>query len=162
MGMHHDDTHAESYGTPPAASRLVNIALAFWSSRMLLCADEAGIFTALAGGPADSDTLSARLGLRPEATADFLRGLAELGLIARDDGLYRNTDDGALFLDRAAPHYIGPWLAMARATLHESPDLAASLREPASGGAAMAASPLEKMWSDVDDVLRATILKDGL
>ena len=62
-----------------------------------------GIFTALAREPADSASLSTRLGLRHEAAADFLHVLVELGLLEYRDGKYSNTRDGAALPVGALP-----------------------------------------------------------
>jgi hypothetical protein len=158
------ESATDGFGPPAAASRLLHIALAFWSSRLLLCADELGIFTALACGPMACATLSSRLGLKPDATADFLHGLLELGLIDYVDGLFQNTPDGDQFLAGTAPRYLGHWLAMARATQAEPIDLAAYLRAPAPSPSSSAAPPSlsDRMWADVGDVIRAAISTDGL
>lgn len=63
-----------------------------------------------------------RLGLHPRALHDFLDALVALHLLDRDgDGpqaTYRNTADGAVFLDKNSPAYVGGILEMANARLY--------------------------------------------
>ena len=97
---------------------ILSLALGFWGSKTLLSAVELDVFTELAGGPLDGDELAARLGLHPRAWRDFFDALVALGMLARDDGAYRNTPQTALFLDRSRPSYIGGMLEMASTRLY--------------------------------------------
>jgi precorrin-6B methylase 2 len=62
--------------------------------------------------------LQAKLKLHPRSARDFLDALVALKLLERDDGIYRNSPDTDLFLDRAKPSYIGGILEMANARLY--------------------------------------------
>lgn len=146
--------------TPPEAGPVVAMAFAFWSSRLLLCADQVGVFTALAEAPADLATLAARLRLRRENLADLLSGLVQLGLIERREGRYRLGRDAYCYLVRSAPAYIGSWLAMARAAMADATDLAASMRD--AGTVEIEPSLLnQRMWDDIGEVLRTVSMPDG-
>jgi DNA-binding IclR family transcriptional regulator len=52
---------------------------------------ELGLFTELATGPLSGDQLTERLQLHPRSARDFLDALVSLGMLEREDGLYRNT-----------------------------------------------------------------------
>lgn len=100
-------------------ARLMQLGQGFMASRALLSAVELGVFSALAGGPADAEALRARLGLHPRASRDFLDTLVALGVLQRDAaGRYSNTPDADLFLDRAKPTYIGGLLEMLAARVY--------------------------------------------
>ena len=88
-------------------------ALGFWPSKTLLSAVELNVFTELAQGPQDLDTLQSRLGLHPRSSRDFLDSLTALGFLRRENGKYANTPETDLFLDRNKPSYIGGILEMA-------------------------------------------------
>ncbi len=96
----------------------MQIGLGFWASKTLLTAVELGVFTELASGPATLGTLQARLGLHERGARDFLDALVALHLLERSDGLYANTPESDLFLDRAKPSYLGGLLEMANSRLY--------------------------------------------
>ena len=104
--------------TPDA---IMQIGLGFWASKTLLSAIELGVFTHLARAPADADALGEAIGLHPRARCDFLDALVALGMLEREGGeggVYRNTPQTDLFLDRDKPSYIGGMLEMANARLY--------------------------------------------
>lgn len=102
----------------PTPDNIMRLGLGFWASKAALSAIELGVFTELAAGPADLPALQTRLELHPRAARDFLDALVALKLLERDDGIYRNSPDTDLFLDRAKPSYIGGILEMANARLY--------------------------------------------
>lgn len=79
----------------------------FWASKTLLSAVELGLFTELAKGRANLRTLSQRLGLHDRSARDFLDALVALNLLERQEGIYSNTKETDLFLDRGKPSYVG-------------------------------------------------------
>jgi hypothetical protein len=97
---------------------IFQLGFGFWGSKTLLSAVELGLFTDLARGPADADALAGRLGLHPRSARDFLDALVSLRMLERENGLYRNTPETDLFLDRAKPSYVGGLLEMANARLY--------------------------------------------
>lgn len=149
-----DRVIAEAQGDPPAHDRLLDCAMAFWQSAVLVSADELGLFAALASGPLDGDSLERRLGLRQGVAADYLDALVTMGLVERSGGHYCNTDEASLFLDPAKPAYIGNWLAMARTAMREMADLTAKLRVPAANEQEIT-SLADRMWADIADILSA-------
>src|SRR5262245_46115908 len=92
--------------------RVLQLGLGFWGPKTLLSAVELGLFTVLAGGPADLATLTTKLGLHPRSARDFLDALVALGMLQRDGNQYANTPQTDQFLDRAKPSYIGGLLEM--------------------------------------------------
>jgi hypothetical protein len=96
----------------------MQVGVGFWASKTLLSAVELGVFSTLAHAPADLPTLQRRLGLHQRSARDFLDALVALKLLEREDGIYSNTVDTNLFLDRAKPSYIGGALEMANARLY--------------------------------------------
>jgi hypothetical protein len=97
---------------------ILKLGLAFWSSKTLLSAVELGLFTELAEGPLDRETLTNRLGVHPRGMRDFLDALVALGMLERTNDRYANTPETNLYLDRRKPSYIGGLLEMANARLY--------------------------------------------
>jgi hypothetical protein len=97
---------------------IMQVGMGFWASKTLLSAVELGVFSALAEAPADLATLQKRLALHQRSARDFLDALVALKLLDRENGIYSNTADTDLFLDRAKPSYIGGILEMANARLY--------------------------------------------
>lgn len=104
----------------PNPERIMQLGLGFWGSKTLLSAVELGLFTELARQPLDEETLRDRFKLHPRSSRDFLDALVSLGMLERgdDDGLYSNTAETDLFLDRSKPSYVGGMLEMANARLY--------------------------------------------
>jgi O-methyltransferase/methyltransferase family protein len=104
--------------TPPTPDAIMELGAAFWGSKTLLSAVELGLFSELAAaGPLDEEALREALDLHPRSAHDFFDALVALGMLEREDGLYRNTAETDLFLDRAKPTYMGGLLEMLNARL---------------------------------------------
>jgi hypothetical protein len=99
---------------------ILQVGLGFWASKTLLSAVEMGLFTELAHGPEDLETLRGRLGLHHRGARDFLDTLVALGFLERRDGRYCNTPATDVFLDRRKPSYIGGLLEMSNHRLYPS------------------------------------------
>ncbi|WP_205746186.1 MULTISPECIES: methyltransferase [Dyella] len=99
---------------------LLQLGMGFWASRTVLSAVELGVFTELAKGGRTATALMGLLGLHPRSAVDFLDALVALKLLQRDSGIYRNTADADLFLDRAKPSYVGGLLDMCATRLYQS------------------------------------------
>jgi hypothetical protein len=102
----------------PTPEKIMQLGMAFWGSKTLLSAVELEVFTELARQPLNADTLQTRLGLHPRSARDFFDALVALGILERDNGLYKNTPETDLFLDKAKTSYIGGFLEMANARLY--------------------------------------------
>jgi O-methyltransferase domain/Dimerisation domain len=103
---------------PLTPERIFELGFGYWGSKTLLSAVELGLFTQLAQGPLDGETLRQRLGLHPRGAQDFFDALVALGMLDRPDGRYQNTPETDLFLDRAKPSYAGGFLEMSSARLY--------------------------------------------
>jgi hypothetical protein len=91
--------------------KILDAAYGFARSRTLFSALELGVFTALAKGPLDIDTLMSQLGVHPRAARDFFDALVALGFLNRDErGFYSNQTDTDHYLDRGKASYIGALL----------------------------------------------------
>jgi hypothetical protein len=114
----------------PNPGQILQTAFAFWSSKVLLTAVEFGLFTQLGQRRATGDELGRELGLHPRGIRDFFDALVAMKFLEREgDGpsaKYFNTPDGALYLDRNSPRYVGGILVMLNARLfkfwHDLPD----------------------------------------
>jgi hypothetical protein len=102
----------------PTPEPIMTLGLAYWGSKTLLSAVEIGLFTELAKGSLDFETLAERLMLHPRSARDFLDALVALGMLERDGARYANTPETDLFLDQAKPSYIGGILEMNNARLY--------------------------------------------
>lgn len=104
---------------PLSPERILQTGLGFWASKALLSAVEIELFTELAKHPEDLATLSGRLGLHPRGARDFLDALVSLGFLQRDEaGVYANTPETGVFLDKRKSSYIGGILEMANSRLY--------------------------------------------
>ena len=101
-----------------APDQILQLGLGFWGSKTLLSAVELGLFTVLANGPLDAETLIDTLGLHRRSARDFLDALVALGMLNREGDRYANTSATDLFLDRRKPSYVGGLLEMANARLY--------------------------------------------
>jgi SAM-dependent methyltransferase len=99
-------------------AKIMHLGIGFWGSKTLLSAVELGLFTVLARGPRDAETLRLQLGLHPRSARDFFDALVALGMLRRTGTRYANTPETALFLDRNKSSYVGGILEMANARLY--------------------------------------------
>jgi len=97
---------------------IMQLGLGFWGSKTLLSAIELGVFTELAKSPLSTDELTARLQLHPRSARDFLDALVALGMLERENDVYRNSQATDMFLDRNKPTYLGGMLEMANERLY--------------------------------------------
>lgn len=102
----------------PTPDRIMQVGFGFWASKTLLSAIEMELFTELAKHPEDARSLQQRLGLHPRSALDFFDALVALGFLERSEGVYRNTPDADLFLDKRKPSYLGGMLEMANNRLY--------------------------------------------
>jgi predicted O-methyltransferase YrrM len=103
-------------------SQIMQVGMGFWGSKTLLSAVELELFTKLGSGGMTAEQIAEDLGLDDRAVPDFPDALVALELLDREDhpspAVYRNTEAGAVFLDKASPAYIGGILEMANARLY--------------------------------------------
>jgi hypothetical protein len=117
--MSSDNGHSEDQVVSAATPQhIMQLGMGFWASKTVLSAVELGVFSTLVDAPADLPTLQRKLALHQRSARDFLDALVALKLLERENGVYRNTADTDLFLDRAKPSYVGGFLEMANARLY--------------------------------------------
>ena len=97
---------------------ILRLGLGFWASKTLLTAVELGLFTELARGALDAQSIERRLGLHPRSTKDFLDALVALRILNRNEEVYENSPEADCFLDRKKSCYVGGMLEMANARLY--------------------------------------------
>jgi hypothetical protein len=97
---------AQGQETEP--ERILDLAYAFWRSKVLFAAVELDVFTTLAAGPLDLPVLAQRSGVHPRGAGDFFDSLVALGLLQRNRaGHYVNAPEAELYLVRDKPAYLG-------------------------------------------------------
>src|SRR5688572_7444111 len=98
----------------PKPDAILQLGFAFWGSRTLLTAVEMGLFTEIERrGSMTVGQVEDAFKLTTRSSRDFLDALVALGMLKRDaDRHYSNTPEGATFLDRNKPSYIGGILEM--------------------------------------------------
>jgi hypothetical protein len=104
---------------PVKPDQIMQLGLGFWASKTLLSAVELGLFTDLAKGPLSAEAITDRHNLHPRSIRDFLDALVSLRMLERSaEGVYSNTPETDMFLDRAKPSYVGGMLEMASTRLY--------------------------------------------
>jgi hypothetical protein len=96
----------------------MHLGLGFMASKTLLSAIELGLFTELADGPRNAEQLIASLGLHERVARDFMDALVSLGMLEREQGVYRNSAETEQFLVRGKLSYVGGMLEMANERLY--------------------------------------------
>src|SRR5262245_14793624 len=100
--------------------RVLQLGMGFWSSRVVLTAVEMGLFTELAKRPRPLQEVIDHFGWHSRAAHAFLEALVGLELLTRDAaGVYANSRQAALFLDRAQPSYLGGLLELSSTRLYD-------------------------------------------
>jgi precorrin-6B methylase 2 len=115
---------------PVDVAPILATAFGFWSSKVLLTAVEFGVFTCLANRGLTGPELGKEVGIHPRGISDFFDALVSMGFLNRDGhgpgARYFNTPEGALYLDRGSPRYVGGILEMLNARLfkfwHDLPE----------------------------------------
>ncbi|MCH7689751.1 MAG: methyltransferase, partial [candidate division Zixibacteria bacterium] len=102
-------------------THIMQTAIAFWSSKVLLTAVEFDIFTTLGDKSMTAEQLGDALGLHPRGTYDFFDALVALKFLNRDgdgpQGQYKNTPETDAFLNKTSPTYAGGMLEMLNSRL---------------------------------------------
>lgn len=98
--------------------RFMQLGLGFMASKTLLSAIELGLFTELSANPMNELQLTQKLGIHGRSAKDFFDALVSLGMIERENGLYRNAPDTDHFLVRGKLTYLGGLLEMANERLY--------------------------------------------
>ena len=104
------------------ATRIMEVGLGFWPSKVLLTAVELEVFTKLGASSMTGEELGHVVGMHPRGIADFFDALTALDFLEREGSgatvRYRNTAATAKFLDKNSPTYMGGMLEMANQRLY--------------------------------------------
>jgi hypothetical protein len=121
MHMTRVNRRAASDGAPTiSADNIMQLGFGFRGAKALLSAVELGLFTELAIAPRNAEMLRQRLGLHERSARDFFDALVALGMLDRQDGVYRNTPETDFYLDRHKPSYIGGIFCFANTRLYQN------------------------------------------
>lgn len=140
---------SSTHAGPITPTAILKLGSAFFGSKTLLSAVGLGLFTELAKGPLDGETLRLRLSLDERGARDFFDALVALRMLERSDGRYANTPETDLYLDRNKPSYIGAWLEMAeRRLFHIWSSLTPGLRTGQPQNEFVDADPFGTMYAE--------------
>jgi ubiquinone/menaquinone biosynthesis C-methylase UbiE len=104
--------------TGPTPEKVMQIITGGWATSILGAACQHGIFTALEGNPADTDTVAKKTGISARGAQALLDGLTGLGFLTLSEGRYQNSPDASAFLVKGKPSYLG---GMAEVFLQDFP-----------------------------------------
>jgi hypothetical protein len=108
----------------PDPSKIMQIGMGFWPSKVLLSAVKFNLFTLLSGRSLSEAQIKEKLQFQTtdRHVYDWLDTLVSLGFLQRDgvldNALYCNAAETDLFLDKNKPSYIGGILEMANSRLY--------------------------------------------
>ena len=103
-------------------SKIMQVGLGFWASKVLLAAIDFDLFTLLSSGPKDVHEIKNALNIHERGLFDFLDALTSLGFLKREGLLetarYSNAADVDSFLVKGKHTYIGGIFEMANHRLY--------------------------------------------
>jgi SAM-dependent methyltransferase len=102
--------------TGPTPEKVMQVVTGGWATSILGAAAQHGIFTALEGNPADTETVAKKTGISVRGAQALLDGLTGLGFLTLSEGRYQNSADASAFLVKGKPSYLG---GMAEAFLQD-------------------------------------------
>jgi hypothetical protein len=91
----------------PTPEKVMQIITGGWATSILGAACQHGIFTALEGNPANTETVAKKTEISARGAQALLDGLTGLGFLTLSNGLYRNSADASAFLVKGKPSYLG-------------------------------------------------------
>jgi len=86
---------------------ILGISGAFWKSLALHAAVRLRLFTAIDDARLSGDEVAEKIGGDVRGVTTLLNALAGMGLLKKQEGRFRNTSTGALFLVESSPRYLG-------------------------------------------------------
>jgi hypothetical protein len=110
--------------TPPDPTKIMQIGMGFWASKVLLTAVKFKLFTILAAAPKRAAEIKSELKLQTtdRHVFDWLDALVSFGFLERkgllETAVYSNSPDTGMYLDRNGPRYIGGMLEMGNNRLY--------------------------------------------
>lgn len=87
--------------------RIWNIARGFQPSRLLLTAVEMEIFAEVGEGAVESVHIAERIGADARGTDRLMNALVAIGLLEKESGRFRNSEDAREYLVPGKPGYVG-------------------------------------------------------
>jgi ubiquinone/menaquinone biosynthesis C-methylase UbiE len=93
--------------TGPTPEKVMQVVTGGWATSILGAAAQHGIFTALEGNPADTETVAKKTGISVRGAQALLDGLTGLGFLTLSEGRYQNSPDASAFLVKGKPSYLG-------------------------------------------------------
>ncbi|MEP6595171.1 MAG: methyltransferase, partial [Ginsengibacter sp.] len=114
----------QQINSQPDPSKIMQIGMGFWASKVMLSAVKFKVFTLLAGTSKSAKDIKETLQLNTtdRHVYDWLDTLVSLDFLKRDGlsdkAMYSNTRDTEIFLDTNKPSYIGGILQMANNRLY--------------------------------------------
>jgi len=97
-------------GDHPTPDAIFQVAMGFMASKHLFVANEVGLFTALAAGPATLEQLAERTGVPSRTTRIVADAMVALGFLESVQNTYRNGGVADAFLSGQGPMNVGPLL----------------------------------------------------
>ncbi|MDP2935842.1 MAG: methyltransferase [Dehalococcoidia bacterium] len=97
---------------PRGVKSLMDLAVGYQRSMVLLSANRIGVFGALAGGPLSSEEVASSCGSQPRSTAMLLNACAALGLLSKDQERFSNRPLASRFLVPGKDTYLGNYLGL--------------------------------------------------
>jgi len=94
------------------AEQISNIAFGFMASKALFVALHCNIFTNLSSKPKSSEALAVEINIPENRITTILTALNSIGLLIREDNIYRNSPGAENFLVKGAPHDFGEYLRL--------------------------------------------------
>lgn len=108
--------------TTVSPSRIMQIGMGFFASKILLTAVNIGLFTKLAINQLSAEDIKKEFDFHERGLYDFLDALVALGFLKRSGiqstAIYSNSEESDLFLDKRKPTYIGGILEMSNNRLY--------------------------------------------
>jgi hypothetical protein len=149
------------FASADSSAELVEIANRFAEAKCLLAADELGVFGVLDAGPATTEEICAKLGLRSQAAPDFLHALAALGVVEKTgEDEFANTEAADRYLAPGSPDYIGSLLKHRNNSLYGAYASLPELLTKADADAATDGNARANFTAMLDDPARARHMLD--
>lgn len=104
---------------PVTTVRLQNIAQSYGQSAALMAAVELGVFTAISKGAETFEEIGGACGMLPVNAERLVVLLCAAGLVEKQDGRFRNTEDVERFLVEGSRSYMGPWITFTKPQWNE-------------------------------------------
>jgi SAM-dependent methyltransferase len=98
---------AEATISAPTPEKVMQIITGGWATSILGAATQHGIFTALEGNPANTETVAKKTGISLRGAQALLDGLTGLGFLTLSGGQYQNSPDASAFLVKGKSSYLG-------------------------------------------------------